>query len=100
MLIKELGSGILTTGECVRGKAVNLIGDQNVIKLSLGVIYLMRPKLEFSLDLIHVASGCNTAAGNTLIFGVAFKRLRMARLIHVTCCYFVYYLHPMLDFVG
>lgn len=57
VLIKGFGSGILTTGECVAGQAANLIGDHNVIKLSLGVIYLMYPRLEFSLDLIHVASG-------------------------------------------
>ncbi len=74
VLMKATVSGILTTGECVAGQEVNLIGDQNVLKISPGVICQLHPRLEFSLDLIHVASGCNTAAGNTLFFGVALKR--------------------------
>lgn len=74
VLLKAFVSGIRTSGDCVPAQEVDLIGDQNVLKLSPGVIYRINPRLELSLDLIHVASGCNTAAGNMMLFGVAVKR--------------------------
>ena len=74
LLVKATLSGILTTGDCVSSQEVKLIGDQNVLKISPGLIYRFHPRLEFSVDLFHIASGCNTAAGNTLFFAVALKR--------------------------
>lgn len=74
LLVKATLSGILTTGDCVPADEVQLIGDQNVLKISPGLIYRVHPRMEFSVDLFHVASGCNTAAGNTLYFAVALKR--------------------------
>ena len=73
-LIKGFASGIRTSGKCVITDEVGLIGDQNVFKISPGVIYRLSPRLELSLDLIHIATGCNTTAGQTVLFGVAIKR--------------------------
>ncbi len=73
-LVKGFISGIHTFGECVTTAEVGLIGDQNVLKISPGLIYNLSPKLEIGLDLIRVASGCNTGAGNTLLLGFAYKR--------------------------
>ena len=73
-LIKGFAGGIRTSGKCVITDEVGLIGDQNVFKISPGVIYRLSPRLELSLDLIHIAAGCNTTAGQTVLFGVAIKR--------------------------
>ncbi len=73
-LFKGYISGIHTFGECNPVGEVGLIGDQNVLKLSPGVSYRLTDRLELSADLVHIAAGCNTAAGNTLLFGVALKR--------------------------
>ncbi len=74
ILIKGFVSGIRTFGNCDPGDEVGLIGDQNILKISPGIIYRVNPAVEVSLDLIHVASGCNTTAGNTFFIGVALKR--------------------------
>ena len=73
-LFKGFVSGIHTSGMCATTAEVGLIGDQNVLKFSPGIIYNVNSKLEMSLDFIHVASGCNTGAGNTILFGFAFKK--------------------------
>ena len=73
-LVKGFISGIHTFGECVTTAEVGLIGDQNVLKISPGLIYNLSQKVEISLDLIRVASGCNTGAGNTVLLGFAYKR--------------------------
>ena len=73
-LIKGFVSGIQTLGECAPTGEVGLVGDQSVLKLSPGVIYRLKDWLELSAELIHVAWGCNTTAGNTYLFGVALKR--------------------------
>ena len=74
ILIKGFVSGIRTFGNCDPGDDVGLIGDQNILKISPGIIYRVSPTVEVSLDLIHIASGCNTTAGNTFFVGVALKR--------------------------
>jgi hypothetical protein len=73
-LIKGFVSGARTTGDCQPTGEVGLIGDQNVLKISPGLIYNATPGLELSLEVIHIAGGCNTTAGSTFLFGVAFKR--------------------------
>lgn len=73
-LLKGFLSGIHTSGTCETAGEVGLIGDQNVLKLSPGIIYRLTDRFELSLDLIHVAAGCNTTAGNTLSFGLALKK--------------------------
>lgn len=72
--IKGFVSGIRTFGNCEPGDEVDLIGDQNILKISPGIIYKLNSRLELSLDLIHVASGCNTTAGNSFFMGIALKR--------------------------
>ena len=74
VLIKGFISGIRTLGNCEPGDEVGLIGDQNVLKISPGIIYKLNSRVELSADLIHIASGCNTTAGNTFFVGVALKR--------------------------
>ena len=74
VLIKGFISGIRTFGNCEAGDEVGLIGDQNILKISPGIIYRVTPRVEVSMDLIHIASGCNTTAGNTFFVGVALKR--------------------------
>ncbi len=73
-LFKGFVSGIRTFGPCEVVGEVGLIGDQNVTKLSPGVIYRLHDRAEVSLELIYIASGCNTTAGSTLSFGMAFKK--------------------------
>ena len=73
-LVKGFVSGIQTLGECAPTGEVGLVGDQSVLKLSPGVIFRVRDWLELSGELIHVAWGCNTTAGNSYLFGVALKR--------------------------
>ena len=74
VLIKGFISGIQTLGNCDAVDEVGLIGDQNVLKISPGIIYKLNSSVELSMDLIHIASGCNTTAGNTFFVGVALKR--------------------------
>ena len=74
ILIKGFISGIRTFGNCEPGDEVDLIGDQNILKIAPGIIYKLNSRVELSLDLIHIASGCNTTAGNTFFVGVALKR--------------------------
>ena len=74
VLIKGFISGIRTFGNCDPGDEVGLIGDQNILKISPGIIYRLNSRVELSVDLIQIASGCNTTAGNTFFVGVALKR--------------------------
>ena len=74
LLLKGSVSGIHTSGECNPMGEVELIGDQNVLKLSPGVILRLTDWMELGVDLVSVAGGCNTSAGHMLLFGVAFKR--------------------------
>ena len=73
-LFKGYLSGIRTFGTCNPVGEVELIGDQSVLKLSPGVIYRLTDWMELSVDMIHIAAGCNTAAGNTFLFGISLKR--------------------------
>ncbi len=73
-LIKGLVTGVRTLGTCGAMGQANLIGDQNILKLSPGVTYLLRDNVELSLEIVHTASGCNTTAGSTMSLGVALKR--------------------------
>jgi hypothetical protein len=74
LLVKGFVSGIQTLGECAPTGEVGLVGDQSVLKLSPGFIFRVRDWLELSAEVIHVAWGCNTSAGNTYLLGVALKR--------------------------
>ncbi len=73
-LLKGLVTGVRTLGTCGAVGQANLIGDQNILKLSPGVTYLLRDNVELSLEIVHTASGCNTTAGSTMSLGVALKR--------------------------
>lgn len=73
LLLKGFATVIRTRGSCSTGAQGDLIGNQNLLKLSPGAIYRVSPQAELSLELIHVASGCNTAVGNSFVIGVAFK---------------------------
>lgn len=73
-LFKGYLSGIRTFGTCNPVEEVELIGDQSVLKLSPGVIYRLTNWMELSVEMIRIAAGCNTSAGNTFLFGIAFKR--------------------------
>ncbi len=72
-LFKGFISAIQTFGNCEAVEEVGLIGDQNVFKISPGIIYKVNARLELSLDLVHILSGCNTTAGSTFFVGVALK---------------------------
>ena len=75
LLLKANLSGVRTRGDCGdASQGGGLIGDQNLYKLSPGLIYRMGPATELSFEAISVASGCNTAAGTTVVVGVAYKR--------------------------
>ncbi len=74
LLVKGVVEGIQTLGDCgAMGEGGGLIGDQNSLKLSPGLIWSFNDRLEISADLFHIASGCNTAAGTTYALGLAFK---------------------------
>ncbi len=70
---KGLLNGTQTLGDCEPMGEVGLIGDQNILKISPGVIYALNERLEISLELIHTATGCNTTAGSVLSLGIAIK---------------------------
>ena len=73
-LFKGYLSGIRTFGTCNPVEEVGLIADQSVLKLSPGLIYRLTDWMELSVEMLHIAAGCNTTAGNTFLFGIAFKR--------------------------
>jgi len=73
VLLKGLLTGIRTFGHCEAGTG-GLVEDQDVLKFVPGVIYRLGKRVELSAELIHVAGGCNTITGNTISFGIAFKR--------------------------
>jgi len=74
LLIKGVVEGIQTLGDCgATGETGGLVGDQNNLKLSPGLIWSINDRLEISADLFHIAAGCNTAAGTTYAVGLAFK---------------------------
>lgn len=72
--LKGYVSGLRTRGACGALGQEGLIGDQDILKISPGLSYRLSQGLELAVDLIHVAGGCNTVAGNTLATGVVFKR--------------------------
>jgi hypothetical protein len=67
-------SGLRTQGACGALGQEGLIGDQDLLKLSPGLSYRLSKGLDVAAELIHVAGGCNTVAGNTLSVGVVLKR--------------------------
>ena len=73
-LFKGYLSGIRTFGTCNPVEEVGLIADQSVFKVSPGLIYRLTDWMELSVEMLHIAAGCNTTAGNTFLFGIAFKR--------------------------
>ena len=72
-LFKITLSSVHTLGSCNSAGQAGLIGDQNIFKVSPGVIYRLSERVEANLDLFHIASGCNTTTGNTLSLGLALK---------------------------
>ena len=73
-LLKGSVSALRTRATCGATGQAGLIGDQDILKVSPGLIYRVSESAELSLDLIHIASGCNTTTGNTLSLGMAIKR--------------------------
>lgn len=74
LLVKGVIEGIRTLGDCgATGEMGGLVGDQDNLKLSPGLIWSLSDRVEISADLFHIVSGCNTAAGRTLALGLAFK---------------------------
>jgi hypothetical protein len=67
-------SALRTRGTCGATGQAGLIGDQDILKVSPGLIYRFSESAELSLDLIHIASGCNTTTGSSLGMGLALKR--------------------------
>ena len=74
LLLKARLDGVRTLGECGASGQGGLIGDQDILKLSPGVIYGLPGDAELSFELIRTAAGCNTTSGNTWILGIARKR--------------------------
>jgi hypothetical protein len=72
-LFKSTISSLHTLGSCNSVGQAGLIGDQNIFKVAPGAIYRISDRIEASLDLFHIASGCNTTTGNTLSLGLALK---------------------------
>ena len=74
LLVKGVIEGIQTLGDCgATGATGGLVGDQNNLKFSPGLIWSFNDRVEISADLFHIVSGCNTAAGTTYALGLALK---------------------------
>ena len=74
LLVKGSAESIRTLGDCGSTGQAGLTGDQDNLKVSPGVIWSLDQNLELGLDLFHLVSGCNTAAGTTYALGLALKR--------------------------
>ena len=73
-LIKATVAAIHTLGTCGALSQAGLVGDQDVLKVSPGLIYRATERLELSLEAFHIAAGCNTTAGTTWSLGAALTR--------------------------
>ena len=74
LLVKGVVEGMRTMGDCGAMGQGGLVGDQDILKVSPGLIWSLSKHLEIGVDLFHIAAGCNTAAGTTYAAGLAFKR--------------------------
>ena len=75
LMLKANVSVVHTLGDCGdASQGGGLIGDQNTLKLSPGLIYSVRPRMQLSFDAISVANGYNTAKGTTFVIGAAYTR--------------------------
>ena len=74
LLVKGVVEGMRTMGDCGAMGQGGLVGDQDILKVSPGLIWSLSKHLEIGVDLYHIAAGCNTAAGTTYAAGLAFKR--------------------------
>ena len=74
LLIKGVVEGMHTMGDCGAMGQGGFVGDQDILKLAPGLSWSLSTHLEISVDLFHIAAGCNTAAGTTYAAGLAFKR--------------------------
>jgi len=74
VLLKATVAAIHTLGTCGALTQAGLIGDQDVLKVSPGLIYRATERLELSLEAFHIAAGCNTTAGTTWSLGAALTR--------------------------
>ena len=74
LLVKGVVEGMRTMGDCGAMGRGGLVGDQDILKVSPGLIWSLSKHLEIGVDLFHIAAGCNTAAGTTYAAGLAFKR--------------------------
>ena len=73
LLVKGVVEGMRTMGDCGAMGRGGIVGDQDILKLSPGLIWSLSKHLEIGVDLFHIAAGCNTAAGTTYAVGLAFK---------------------------
>lgn len=73
LLIRGAVTGLHTRGRCGATTVAGLVGDQEIFKIAPGMIYRIGERVEVNADLIHIADGCNTAAGNTLSIGLAVR---------------------------
>ena len=74
LLVKGAVEGMRTLGDCGGMGHGGLVGDQDILKVAPGLIWSLGKHVEVSVDLFHIAAGCNTAAGTTYAAGLAFKR--------------------------
>ena len=70
-LFKGTLSSVRTLGTCGALTQAGLVGDQDIVKLSPGLIFRLTERIELNLDLFHIATGCNTTAGTTWSLGAA-----------------------------
>ncbi len=73
LLVKGAVEGVRTMGDCGAMGQGGFVGDQDIRKLAPGLIWSVSKHLQIGVDLFHIASGCNTAAGTTYAAGLAFK---------------------------
>jgi hypothetical protein len=73
LLLKGYVSGLRTLGTCGAAGQTGLVGDQDLLKVSPGLAYRLHERVHLGVELIHIASGCNTTTGTTLSAGVAFR---------------------------
>ena len=71
--LKGYAAGVSTSGSCSERAQGDLVGDQDLLKLTPGLIYRASKRIDLSIELSVLVSGCNTAAGNSVIFGVALR---------------------------
>ena len=67
-------SGVRSVSTCGDAAVAGVVGDQDILNVSPGVIYRLSRSHELNVDFNHVASGCNSSAGSGVSLGIAFHR--------------------------